>query len=144
MFSQEVYLYFCWSNLNTIMINDSFVCLHDLFDCTPFDFLYFWYQYLMGLGLALRMNDTCTTCNLCNFWSCITICKTFCCICTLVGKAYHIEGIRETDCDYIYPLLFWQPFFLPVSLHVLLAVVREWKRYKQESAKYRAWKAKEI
>ncbi|KAM7521827.1 hypothetical protein LguiA_011729 [Lonicera macranthoides] len=38
----------------------------------------------------------------------------------------------------------YSPFFLPVSLHVLLAVVREWKRYKHESAKYRAWKAKEI
>lgn len=36
----------------------------------------------------------------------------------------------------------YSPFFLPVSLHVLLAVVREWKRYKQESRKYTTWKAK--
>ncbi|XP_009775445.1 uncharacterized protein LOC107788859 isoform X2 [Nicotiana tabacum] len=35
-----------------------------------------------------------------------------------------------------------QPFFLPVSLHVLLAVIREWKRYKVENRKYLAWKAK--
>lgn len=38
--------------------------------------------------------------------------------------------------------LFGQPFFLPVSMHVLLAALREWKRYKQEKAKYTAWKAK--
>ncbi|CAI9774427.1 unnamed protein product [Fraxinus pennsylvanica] len=35
----------------------------------------------------------------------------------------------------------YSPFFLPVSLHVLLAVLREWKRHKQESKKYKAWKA---
>lgn len=35
-----------------------------------------------------------------------------------------------------------QPFFLPVSLHVLLAVIREWRRYKVENRKYLAWKAK--
>ncbi|KAI7744787.1 hypothetical protein M8C21_030273 [Ambrosia artemisiifolia] len=34
-----------------------------------------------------------------------------------------------------------QPFFLPLSLHVILAVVREMKRYKQESRKYVAWEA---
>ncbi|KAJ4828837.1 hypothetical protein Tsubulata_010490 [Turnera subulata] len=38
--------------------------------------------------------------------------------------------------------LFSQPFFLPVSMHVLLAALREWKRYKQEKAKYLLWKAK--
>ncbi|KAH9728776.1 GPI transamidase component PIG-S-like protein [Citrus sinensis] len=36
----------------------------------------------------------------------------------------------------------YSPFFLPVSMHVLLAALREWKRYKQEKAKYTAWKAK--
>ncbi|XP_024982169.1 GPI transamidase component PIG-S [Cynara cardunculus var. scolymus] len=35
----------------------------------------------------------------------------------------------------------YSPFFLPLSLHVILAVVREIKRYKQESRKYAAWKA---
>lgn len=38
--------------------------------------------------------------------------------------------------------LFVQPFFLPVSMHVLLAALREWRRYKQEMAKYLTWKAK--
>ncbi|XP_044500940.1 GPI transamidase component PIG-S [Mangifera indica] len=37
----------------------------------------------------------------------------------------------------------YSPFFLPVSMHILLAALREWKRYKQEKAKYSAWKAKE-
>ncbi|XP_059626209.1 uncharacterized protein LOC132269148 isoform X2 [Cornus florida] len=36
----------------------------------------------------------------------------------------------------------YSPFFLPVSLHVLLATAKEWKRYKQERSKYLAWKAK--
>lgn len=36
----------------------------------------------------------------------------------------------------------YSPFFLPVSMHVLLAALREWRRYKQENKKYLAWKAK--
>ncbi|KAK7256086.1 hypothetical protein RIF29_29520 [Crotalaria pallida] len=36
----------------------------------------------------------------------------------------------------------YSPFFLPVSMHVVLAALREWKRYKQENRKYLAWKAK--
>ncbi|CAI9107415.1 OLC1v1006764C1 [Oldenlandia corymbosa var. corymbosa] len=35
----------------------------------------------------------------------------------------------------------YSPFFLPVSLHVVLAVLREWKRYKQEQKKFAAWKS---
>ncbi|KAI3809761.1 hypothetical protein L1987_19361 [Smallanthus sonchifolius] len=35
----------------------------------------------------------------------------------------------------------YSPFFLPLSLHVILAVAREIKRYKQESRKYAAWEA---
>lgn len=38
----------------------------------------------------------------------------------------------------------YSPFFLPVALHVLLAAVKEWKRYKQERSKYLAWKAKAV
>ncbi|MED6185942.1 hypothetical protein PIB30_061993 [Stylosanthes scabra] len=37
----------------------------------------------------------------------------------------------------------YSPFFLPVTMHVILAALREWKRYKQENRKYMAWKAKE-
>ncbi|KAK1437375.1 hypothetical protein QVD17_03166 [Tagetes erecta] len=35
----------------------------------------------------------------------------------------------------------YSPFFLPLSLHVILAVVREIKRYRQETRKYAAWEA---
>ncbi|CAM8951695.1 unnamed protein product [Rhodiola kirilowii] len=35
----------------------------------------------------------------------------------------------------------YSPFFLPVAMHVILAALRELKRYKQESKKYMAWKA---
>lgn len=35
----------------------------------------------------------------------------------------------------------YSPFFLPVAMHVLLAALREWRRYKQENRKYLAWKA---
>lgn len=37
----------------------------------------------------------------------------------------------------------YSPFFLPVSLHVVLAALREWKRYQRENKKYFAWKARE-
>ncbi|KAE8730589.1 putative GTP-binding protein-plant [Hibiscus syriacus] len=37
----------------------------------------------------------------------------------------------------------YSPFLLPVSMHVMLAALRELRRYKQEKAKYLAWKAKE-
>ncbi|KAK4749073.1 hypothetical protein SAY87_026522 [Trapa incisa] len=36
----------------------------------------------------------------------------------------------------------YSPFFLPVSLHVILAALREWKRYKQEKTKYLTWVTK--
>ncbi|GMI98647.1 hypothetical protein like AT3G07180 [Hibiscus trionum] len=36
----------------------------------------------------------------------------------------------------------YSPFFLPVSMHVVLAALREFRRYKQEKAKYLVWKAK--
>ncbi|ONH92854.1 hypothetical protein PRUPE_8G200200 [Prunus persica] len=38
----------------------------------------------------------------------------------------------------------YSPFFLPVSIHVLLAAVREWRRHKQENKKYLAWKTKVV
>ncbi|KAH8517652.1 hypothetical protein Peur_048947 [Populus x canadensis] len=37
----------------------------------------------------------------------------------------------------------YSPFFLPVSMQFLLAALREWRRYKQEKAKYLLWKAKD-
>ncbi|KAI3945933.1 hypothetical protein MKW98_007282 [Papaver atlanticum] len=36
----------------------------------------------------------------------------------------------------------YTPFFLPVALHVLLASAKEWRRYKQERAKYFTWISK--
>ncbi|KAJ7961544.1 GPI transamidase component PIG-S, related protein [Quillaja saponaria] len=35
----------------------------------------------------------------------------------------------------------YSPFFFPVSMHILLAALREFKRYKKENRKYLAWKA---
>ncbi|XP_038703983.1 GPI transamidase component PIG-S [Tripterygium wilfordii] len=37
----------------------------------------------------------------------------------------------------------YSPFFLPVSMHVILAALKEWRRYKQEKRKYLAWQAKQ-
>ncbi|KAL9275507.1 GPI transamidase component PIG-S-like protein [Drosera capensis] len=37
----------------------------------------------------------------------------------------------------------YSPFFLPVLLHVVIAAIKERRRYKQEMSKYLAWKAKE-
>ncbi|KAI4356378.1 hypothetical protein L6164_000405 [Bauhinia variegata] len=36
----------------------------------------------------------------------------------------------------------YSPFFLPVSMHVLMGALVEWKRYKKENRKYLAWKNK--
>ncbi|XP_054780716.1 uncharacterized protein LOC129288227 [Prosopis cineraria] len=36
----------------------------------------------------------------------------------------------------------YSPFFLPVLMHVVLAALREWKRYKQENRKYLVWKTR--
>lgn len=36
----------------------------------------------------------------------------------------------------------YSPFFLPVALHVVLAALREWRRYKQEMTKYLSWKSR--
>ncbi|KAI4341591.1 hypothetical protein MLD38_026298 [Melastoma candidum] len=36
----------------------------------------------------------------------------------------------------------YSPFFLPVTLHVVLAALREMKRYRQENRKYLTWKSK--
>ncbi|KAL9271584.1 GPI transamidase component PIG-S-like protein [Drosera capensis] len=36
----------------------------------------------------------------------------------------------------------YSPFFLPVLLHVVIAAIKEGRRYKQEMSKYVAWKAK--
>uniref|UniRef100_A0A803PG44 GPI transamidase component PIG-S n=1 Tax=Cannabis sativa TaxID=3483 RepID=A0A803PG44_CANSA len=38
----------------------------------------------------------------------------------------------------------YSPFFLPVAMHVILAALREWRRYKQENNKYLAWKKIEV
>lgn len=35
----------------------------------------------------------------------------------------------------------YSPFFLPVSMHIILAVLREFRRYKQENAKHQEWRA---
>ncbi|CAA3027305.1 GPI transamidase component PIG-S isoform X1 [Olea europaea subsp. europaea] len=55
---------------------------------------------------------------------------------------YHPSMMSVSYYSFEHCFAVYSPFFLPVSLHVLLAVLREWKRYKQESKKYYAWKAK--
>ncbi|XP_057781038.1 uncharacterized protein LOC130999517 isoform X1 [Salvia miltiorrhiza] len=55
---------------------------------------------------------------------------------------YHPSMMSVSYYSFEHCFAVYSPFFLPVSLHVLLAALREWKRYKQESRKYKAWKAK--
>ncbi|KAK3007544.1 hypothetical protein RJ639_014549 [Escallonia herrerae] len=55
---------------------------------------------------------------------------------------YHPSIMSVSYYSFEHCFAVYSPFFLPVSLHVLLAVVREVKRYKQEREKYKAWKAK--
>ncbi|XP_022890628.1 GPI transamidase component PIG-S isoform X2 [Olea europaea var. sylvestris] len=55
---------------------------------------------------------------------------------------YHPSMMSVSYYSFEHCFAVYSPFFLPVTLHVLLAVLREWKRYKQESKKYNAWQAK--
>ncbi|KAH6814402.1 GPI transamidase component PIG-S-like protein [Perilla frutescens var. frutescens] len=55
---------------------------------------------------------------------------------------YHPSMMSVSYYSFEHCFAVYSPFFLPVSLHVVLAALREWKRYKQESRKFSAWKAK--
>ncbi|XP_060180303.1 uncharacterized protein LOC132610067 [Lycium barbarum] len=55
---------------------------------------------------------------------------------------YHPSMMSVSYYSFEHCFAVYSPFFLPVSLHVLLAVIREWKRYKVENRKYLAWKDK--
>ncbi|XP_073151492.1 uncharacterized protein [Henckelia pumila] len=55
---------------------------------------------------------------------------------------YHPSMMSVSYYSFEHCFAVYSPFFLPVSLHVILAVLREWKRYKQESNRYKAWKSK--
>ncbi|KAL9235646.1 hypothetical protein vseg_010389 [Gypsophila vaccaria] len=57
---------------------------------------------------------------------------------------YHPSIMSISYYSYEHCFAVYSPFFLPVALHVLLATVREWKRYKQEKRKYLAWKAEKL
>ncbi|KAM3325833.1 GPI transamidase component PIG-S-like [Capsicum chacoense] len=55
---------------------------------------------------------------------------------------YHPSMMSVSYYSFEHCFAVYSPFFLPVSLHVLLAVIREWKRYKVENRKYLAWRVK--
>ncbi|GKV33916.1 hypothetical protein SLEP1_g42354 [Rubroshorea leprosula] len=55
---------------------------------------------------------------------------------------YHPSIMSVSYYSFEHCFAVYSPFFLPVSMHVLLAALREMKRYRQEKAKYLAWKAK--
>lgn len=57
---------------------------------------------------------------------------------------YHPSMMSVSYYSFEHCFAVYSPFFLPVSLHVLLAALREWKRYKQQSRKYNAWKVKKL
>ncbi|CAK9156886.1 unnamed protein product [Ilex paraguariensis] len=56
---------------------------------------------------------------------------------------YHPSMMSVSYFSFEHCFAVYSPFFLPVSLHVLLAAVREYRRYQKEKSKYLAWKAKE-
>ncbi|KAL3828912.1 hypothetical protein ACJIZ3_017714 [Penstemon smallii] len=55
---------------------------------------------------------------------------------------YHPSMMSVSYYSFEHCFAVYSPFFLPVSLHVVLSALREWKRYRQESRKYSAWKTK--
>ncbi|KAL8139122.1 hypothetical protein V2J09_005123 [Rumex salicifolius] len=56
---------------------------------------------------------------------------------------YHPSVMSVSHSSFEHYFAVYSPFFLPVTMHVLLAAIREWKRYKLETKKYLAWRAKE-
>ncbi|CAH8290493.1 unnamed protein product [Eruca vesicaria subsp. sativa] len=52
---------------------------------------------------------------------------------------FHPSIMSVSYFSYEHCFAVYSPFFLPVTGHVLLAALREWKRYKQEKAKYLTW-----
>uniref|UniRef100_A0A1J3G538 GPI transamidase component PIG-S n=1 Tax=Noccaea caerulescens TaxID=107243 RepID=A0A1J3G538_NOCCA len=52
---------------------------------------------------------------------------------------FHPSIMSVSYFSYEHCFAVYSPFFLPVAGHVVLAALREWKRYKQEKAKYLAW-----
>ncbi|GAV70714.1 PIG-S domain-containing protein [Cephalotus follicularis] len=54
---------------------------------------------------------------------------------------YHPSIMSVSYYSFEHCFAVYSPFFLPVSMHVLLAALREWRRYRQEKGKYLAWKA---
>ncbi|KAL9827920.1 putative phosphatidylinositol-glycan biosynthesis class S protein [Arabidopsis thaliana] len=52
---------------------------------------------------------------------------------------FHPSIMSVSYFSYEHCFAVYSPFFLPVIGHVVLAAVREWKRYKQEKAKYLTW-----
>ncbi|XP_024026404.1 GPI transamidase component PIG-S [Morus notabilis] len=55
---------------------------------------------------------------------------------------YHPSIMSVSYYSFEHCFAVYSPFFLPVSMHVLLAALREWRRHKQENKKYLAWKTK--
>ncbi|KAG2272662.1 hypothetical protein Bca52824_067217 [Brassica carinata] len=52
---------------------------------------------------------------------------------------FHPSIMSVSYFSYEHCFAVYSPFFLPVAGHVVLAALREWKRYKQEKAKYLTW-----
>ncbi|CAN8269564.1 unnamed protein product [Cochlearia groenlandica] len=52
---------------------------------------------------------------------------------------FHPSIMSVSYFSYEHCFAVYSPFFLPVAAHVVLAALREWKRYKQEKAKYLKW-----
>lgn len=53
---------------------------------------------------------------------------------------YHPSMMSVSYYSFEHCFAVYSPFFLPVSLHLVLAVLREWKRYKQEKKKHMTWR----
>ncbi|XP_006297237.2 GPI transamidase component PIG-S [Capsella rubella] len=52
---------------------------------------------------------------------------------------FHPSIMSVSYFSYEHCFAVYSPFFLPVVAHVVLAALREWKRYRQEKAKYLTW-----
>ena len=94
-------------------------------------------QYTNLMKLQNEWNDNYSTIQCTLKFMCISN-RYYCCCC-----CYYYYCVKNfiLSAAILSTLYFWQPFFAPVCLHVLLAAIKELKRHKAERAKYSAFLA---
>jgi len=132
MLQLSIILRFTWWVHYCILLSVNF---YDWHSCFLRSWKYKW-PYTNLMKLQNEWNDNYSTIQCTLKFMCISnrYCRCCCCYYYCIKNFILSAAILST-------LYFWQPFFAPVCLHVLLAAIKELKRYKAERAKYSAFLA---